>query len=789
MGTASIGETSSERDDFMSRLVEVEVLEVRSSGVVVRVLGSNREGFIRRRELSWEKRVGFAPPVPEVGQRLTAVMLDDRPGARHSHLSLRRRTNPWQDAGAKYTVGQTVQGEVLDVRSFGVFVQIEPGVDAIIRPRGIPSFRDQLPVEVLSIGDRVQGVITGINPEERRMEVNLVERLRALSIAPLDRRDTQLDLFTDNLYSSETSSGTPCVVVDGGEDVCHRYHPPIERPQRLLVIDDDEADLERICEHLSQAFGIVVDGVHTGKEAISSLQEEPFYGLAVVDVKLKDENGLRIAEQLLDVQPDLAIIFTSAAPLELHSDPCIHGQQFPFVFKEPDEIAEWIDKCCSGYWAKTAASVEHPNGGQSGFIRQLGMSALARRPLPEVLQHMLAELVQQTQVSQALVLEVDSAVKLVSIVAAEPPLGKDVRKYSVDGLYYSPVREVVENEELIYETHIQQDRSRRYRHFFPLLAYRTYCGFPLQVPDLATRHALFLLDADRQKLDREVLNKAELAGRLIQVALERALLLDYMRRYERRYSHGQLVGSLVHELNTKLDGLEMQSRRLAAILEKASAGTEVADQLEQTGKALRVADRIYQAKEELGELVEAYSRMVRDDLEAVDVNEVVRKVRRQMETRAREAGVEMYLDTQSDLPLATAVQSRLEQIVLNLVLNSVQQIEKQSEVMKRIGREKGEDTLLLPSGLVIIQTRYRDVEALRPIYISVIDTGPGIHHHQQERIFMLDTSTRDTGHGLGLYISRNLAEAMGGRIRLTDSLMFVGSAFRVELPRHLPVET
>jgi signal transduction histidine kinase len=70
-----------------------------------------------------------------------------------------------------------------------------------------------------------------------------------------------------------------------------------------------------------------------------------------------------------------------------------------------------------------------------------------------------------------------------------------------------------------------------------------------------------------------------------------------------------------------------------------------------------------------------------------------------------------------------------------------------------------------------------------PIQIIVIDTGPGIHYHQQERIFLLDTSTRRTGHGLGLYISRNLAETMGGRLRLVDSLMFIGSAFVVELPQ------
>ena len=78
---------------------------------------------------------------------------------------------------------------------------------------------------------------------------------------------------------------------------------------------------------------------------------------------------------------------------------------------------------------------------------------------------------------------------------------------------------------------------------------------------MATRHALFLFSEHDQKFDQKTLNRAGLAGEFIQVALERAMLLDYMRRYEQRYFQGQLLGSLVHELDTKLDGLEAQSKR------------------------------------------------------------------------------------------------------------------------------------------------------------------------------------------------------------------------------------
>jgi signal transduction histidine kinase len=141
-----------------------------------------------------------------------------------------------------------------------------------------------------------------------------------------------------------------------------------------------------------------------------------------------------------------------------------------------------------------------------------------------------------------------------------------------------------------------------------------------------------------------------------------------------------------------------------------------------------------------------------------------------------------FLEIQPDLPKAKTIQSRLEQIVANLVLNAIQQIEKQSLFMAGYSAKSGEARQLLAFGAVVVRASYDPTASPHPIQIAVIDSGPGIHYHDQERIFMLDTSTRATGQGLGLFISRNLAESMGGQLHLVDSLIFLGSAFLIELP-------
>ena len=770
----------------MARLVQVEVLEIRPNGVLVKILEDNRVGLIRRRELSWDRRVGAIPPMPDVGDQFEAKVIRDRRGARYVYLSLRQLTDPWQEAKEKYRLGQVVRGEVVNIRRFGVFVQIAPGVDAIVRPRDIPLLRDQRLEEVLSIGDQVQGVITNISRRKREIEISLTKRLQELSVVPAEeRKSIQLDLFRDRLYPSETESVPHYALATSDDDkgLPRRYRPPIPRPERLLVIDDNETDLQEICQHLvEKGFGVEVDGVQTGKEALDKVRKGRLYGLAVIDLLLPDEHGAKVAEKLLHLKPDLAIVFTSANPLAEEEITGINGRRFPFTRKDPEAIAEWIDKLCSGYWEEIHKSDAVAYTGSGSFVHQLGMTAFARRSLPEVFQQMLARLRLEARVSQCMVLEVDSINKVVSILAADPPLEKNVWEKSLDGLYYSPVRTVVEDEEHFYAINIDQDRDRRFRYFFPLLAFKSCLGIPLKIPDLVTRHALFLLDEHRKRFEVEDLNRARLAARFMQVALERALLLDYMRRYEQRYSLGQLLGSLVHELSGKLDGLEGHIKSLPAILQKASTSIEGADRLKWLTEAMRAAEGIAQAKEELGELVNAYQRMVSGDLEAVDVNAVVRKVKRQLETKASEAGIKIDLEEQPGLPLARAVQSRLEQIMTNLVLNAIQQIDQQSRSMKQIADERGDKIALLQQGQIIIQPRFNGTEVPYPIQIIVIDTGPGIHYQQRQRIFLLDTSTRQRGHGLGLFISRNLAETMGGRIHLADSLMFIGSAFVVELP-------
>jgi signal transduction histidine kinase/predicted RNA-binding protein with RPS1 domain/DNA-binding NarL/FixJ family response regulator len=763
--------------------VQVEVLEIQPAGILVKILDDQRQGFIRRRELSWDRRVSVRPRMPEVGERLEAKPIRTPQGSPYVYLSPRRLVDPWRDADQRYHLDQIVRGEVVNLRHFGVFVQLEPGLDAVVWSQDIPLRRGQRPADVLAVGDQIQGVITHFEPARKKLELSLTARLQMLSVASSDsRKSIQLELFKASLGpdSAQTSAAHKLFPQAESQMPPQRYHPPLPTPKKALIIAGDDPQLVEIRRYLETEFEIQVEAVRSKAEGLEKVRQRASYDLVLIELMPVQDSGLKTAQELLSLQPEMSILFISHDP-QAEKQLMSNGEQrFPFALKEPEEIGEWLDKLGSGYWELSQESSVPPRDDDS-FIQQLEMTAFARHALPDTLQQMLAELRRETDISSGLVLEVDLKSKAAVIIAADPPLRPEIHEQTLDALFYSPVRNVVEDQTQFYAAEIDQDRDPRFKNLLPLLAYQSCLGLPLTVPGLVTRHALFLFDEHRPALEPEVIDQAQLSARFMQVALERGLLLDYMRRYEQRYTLGQLLSSLVHELSNKLDGLEGHLASLPLILQRIETAPET-ERPHWLAEANAVGEDLTQTKAELAELVEAYVRLVSGEPAAVDVAALTRKVKRQMEARARGASLTLYLDVEPNLPPARAVQARLEQVLTNLLLNAIQQIEGQAHHLAQVARESGQNVALMQEGLIILKIYYDETEPAYPIQITVIDTGPGIHYHRQEEIFLMDTSIRRKGHGLGLYISRNLMEIMGGRLRLVDSLMFIGSVFVVELP-------
>ncbi len=511
---------------------------------------------------------------------------------------------------------------------------------------------------------------------------------------------------------------------------------------------------------LALLFGVVVDDVDPARAAAAA------------------EHGAEVAERLWDLRPDLPVLYMSGAVLNDRERAAIDTSRTPLSSKEPDAIVEWIDRLCSGDWGVQESAEAEPS---DRFVHQLGLAAFVRRPLKERLSNMLGDLREETGVSHAIVLEMDPTGRKVSVLAADPPL-PDHLCASPGGLYYSPARNVIEDEEEFRRNDIREGDAQ-FKNLFPRLDYRSCLGIPICIPDHLTRHALWLLDRrawafDVKRRDRRI-EQARLAAQFLAVAIERSLLLEHMRQYQSQYADGRLLNDMTHEINNKLGGIRLQAQRLLDNLPGAGQPTNAPDGWLNTVRD--AASKIVRDEEEIKQLVQAYRRLARGDLERVQVNEAAQAVIRQLTYTAKEAQVEIIPDLAADVPPARGIQSQLEQVILNLTLNAIQQIERQQEQFRQLREERRGD--VLPTSQVIVQTRYRGPGFPCPIQVRVVDTGPGIHWQDQERVYAMGFSNRG-GAGLGLFISRNLVEMAGGRLNLAASLMFIGSSFVVELPAY-----
>ena len=144
----------------------------------------------------------------------------------------------------------------------------------------------------------------------------------------------------------------------------------------------------------------------------------------------------------------------------------------------------------------------------------------------------------------------------------------------------------------------------------------------------------------------------------------------------------------------------------------------------------------------------------------IDLGDAARRAAGILQVRAQDRGIEIVAPQVGESITATAEFRRVLQILLNLVGNAIRYSPEQSQVWIRIERD-GERTRLI-----------------------VADQGPGLDEEQQARVFeKFERLGRggDGGSGLGLYISRKLARAMGGDIAI-DSAAGQGARFIVDLP-------
>ncbi len=82
-------------------------------------------------------------------------------------------TNPWIGADNKYAVGNVVTGKVIRMAEFGAFVELEPGIDALMHVSQISKNHIEKPSDVLKVGDEVTAKVIDFNPDDKKIGISI----------------------------------------------------------------------------------------------------------------------------------------------------------------------------------------------------------------------------------------------------------------------------------------------------------------------------------------------------------------------------------------------------------------------------------------------------------------------------------------------------------------------------------------------------------------------------------------------------------------------------------------
>ena len=150
-------------------VVEGTVKNVTDFGAFIDLGGV--DGLLHISEMSWG-RVENPKKVFKVGETLK-VLIKDIDGSKVA-LSLKfDDSNPWKNASTKYAVGNEVTGKVARMTDFGAFIELAPGVDALLHVSQISREHVEKPSDALKIGQEIEAKVVDFNEEDRKISLSM----------------------------------------------------------------------------------------------------------------------------------------------------------------------------------------------------------------------------------------------------------------------------------------------------------------------------------------------------------------------------------------------------------------------------------------------------------------------------------------------------------------------------------------------------------------------------------------------------------------------------------------
>jgi signal transduction histidine kinase len=242
-----------------------------------------------------------------------------------------------------------------------------------------------------------------------------------------------------------------------------------------------------------------------------------------------------------------------------------------------------------------------------------------------------------------------------------------------------------------------------------------------------------------------------IVGLLIQKR-RRRLAEESLRHHREELAHvsriatmGELTTSLAHEINQPLTAILSNAEAALRFLSRTEPDIdEVRQILEDIIRDDRRADNVMQSVRDM-------VRKEKHHEELLDLNKVIQGVVELIRDDSLLDGLSIFLDLTPEVKMIRGNRVQLQQVILNLILNSADAMSNTPRAQRKI----------------LVKTA---MPTNRTVRVSVTDFGPGIDANKIERLFEAFYTTKPQGLGMGLSISQTIIDAHGGNIEASNNL-------------------
>ncbi len=181
-------------------IIEGKIKNITEFGLFIGI-DDDIDGLVHISDISWTKRIKHPSEVYKKNDTIQAVVLDiDKANERFSLGIKQTQADPWETVAERYEVGKEISGDITNLTDFGVFVELEEGIEGLVHVSEISKENIKSPKEHYQIGETITAKVMNINSDERRI---------GLSIKRLDEDDDDryLEEFAKNTKPAASAFG------------------------------------------------------------------------------------------------------------------------------------------------------------------------------------------------------------------------------------------------------------------------------------------------------------------------------------------------------------------------------------------------------------------------------------------------------------------------------------------------------------------------------------------------------------------------------------------------------